>query len=44
MNSYIARRSIGIEKGLLSARDKRMGVLNELFGAVRKFEILDITL
>ena len=34
LNSYIARRSIRIQKGVLSARDKRMGVLNELIGAV----------
>jgi len=35
LNSYIARRSIRIEKGLLAASDKRMGVLNELIGAVK---------
>ncbi|GLB44359.1 putative ABC transporter transmembrane region [Lyophyllum shimeji] len=35
LNSYVARRSIRIQKGLLSARDKRMGVLNELIGAVK---------
>ncbi|KAF5378578.1 hypothetical protein D9615_007121 [Tricholomella constricta] len=35
LNSFIARRSIRIQKGLLSARDKRMGVLNELIGAVK---------
>jgi hypothetical protein len=34
LNSYIARRSIRIQKGVLAARDKRMGVLNELIGAV----------
>ena len=34
LNSFIARRSIRIQKGVLSARDKRMGVLNELIGAV----------
>ena len=31
----LARRSISISKGLLAARDKRMGVLNELLGAVK---------
>ncbi|RDB18199.1 ATP-dependent bile acid permease [Hypsizygus marmoreus] len=35
LNSYIARRSIRIQKGVLAARDKRMGVLNELIGAVK---------
>ena len=35
MNSYLARRHVRIQKGLLAARDKRMGVLNELIGAVR---------
>ncbi|TFK50633.1 P-loop containing nucleoside triphosphate hydrolase protein, partial [Heliocybe sulcata] len=35
LNSYIARRAIRIQKGLLAARDKRMGVLNELIGAVK---------
>ncbi len=34
LNSYIAKRSIRIQKGLMAARDKRMGVLNELIGAV----------
>lgn len=34
LNSYIARRSIRIQKGVLAAKDKRMGVLNELIGAV----------
>jgi hypothetical protein len=34
LNSYIAR-SIRIQKGVLAARDKRMGVLNELISAVR---------
>lgn len=37
LNTYIAKRNIKIEKSLLSARDKRMGVLNELIGAVSKF-------
>ncbi|THH08106.1 hypothetical protein EW145_g2928 [Phellinidium pouzarii] len=35
LNSFIARRSIRIQKGLLGARDKRMGVLNELIGAIK---------
>ncbi|KAF9459383.1 multidrug resistance-associated ABC transporter [Collybia nuda] len=35
LNSFVARRSIRIQKGVLSARDKRMGVLNELIGAVK---------
>jgi len=34
LNSFIAKRSIRIQKGLLAARDKRMGVLNELISAV----------
>ncbi|KAG6905629.1 hypothetical protein DXG01_001538, partial [Tephrocybe rancida] len=35
LNSYIARRSIRIQKGLLGARDRRMGVLSEMMGAVK---------
>ncbi|KAF8220228.1 hypothetical protein L208DRAFT_1335072 [Tricholoma matsutake] len=35
LNSFIARRSIRIQKGLLAARDKWMGVLNELIGSVK---------
>ena len=35
LNSFIARRSIRIQKGVMTARDKRMGVLNELIGAVK---------
>ncbi|KAG6908490.1 hypothetical protein DXG01_004424 [Tephrocybe rancida] len=35
LNSYIARSSIRIQKGLLAARDRRMGVLSEMIGAVR---------
>jgi hypothetical protein len=34
LNSFLARRNIRIVKGLLAARDKRMGVLDELIGAV----------
>jgi hypothetical protein len=33
-NSLISKRAIRIQKGLMAARDKRMGVLNELIGAV----------
>ncbi|TDL21671.1 multidrug resistance-associated ABC transporter [Rickenella mellea] len=35
LNSFIARRSIRIQKGVMAARDKRMAVLNELIGAVK---------
>ena len=35
LNSMIARRSIEIQKGVMAARDKRMGVLNELISAVK---------
>jgi hypothetical protein len=35
LNSYVSKRAIRIQKGLSAARDKRMGVLNELIGAVR---------
>ncbi|KAI0065886.1 multidrug resistance-associated ABC transporter [Artomyces pyxidatus] len=35
LNSYITKRSIRIQKGVMAARDKRMGVLNELIGAVK---------
>ncbi|TCD65592.1 hypothetical protein EIP91_002477 [Steccherinum ochraceum] len=35
LNNFIARRSIRIQKGVSAARDKRMGVLNELIGAVK---------
>jgi hypothetical protein len=34
LNSYFMKRSIRIQKGLSAARDKRMGVLSELIGAV----------
>jgi hypothetical protein len=34
LNSILARRNIRIQKGLLAARDKRMGVLDELIRAV----------
>ncbi|KAJ7727894.1 hypothetical protein B0H16DRAFT_1677216 [Mycena metata] len=35
LNSYISRRSIRIQKGVLKAKDARMGVLNELISAVK---------
>ncbi|KAF8554053.1 hypothetical protein OG21DRAFT_1497299 [Imleria badia] len=35
LNSYLMKRSIRIQKGVASARDKRMAVLNELIGAVK---------
>lgn len=35
LNSYITKRSIRIQKGVATARDKRMGILNELISAVR---------
>ena len=36
LNSMIGRRSVRIQKGVSVARDKRMGVLNEVVTAVRK--------
>ncbi|KIY50596.1 hypothetical protein FISHEDRAFT_39032 [Fistulina hepatica ATCC 64428] len=35
LNSLIAKRSIRIQKGVSAARDKRMGVLSELIGAIK---------
>ncbi|KAJ8489168.1 hypothetical protein ONZ45_g13681 [Pleurotus djamor] len=35
LNSFIAKRSIRIQKGFLAAKDKRMGVVNELIGAIK---------
>ncbi|KAI0092260.1 multidrug resistance-associated ABC transporter [Irpex rosettiformis] len=35
LNNFVARRAVRIQKGLSSARDKRMGVLNELITAVK---------
>ncbi|KAF8579651.1 multidrug resistance-associated ABC transporter [Ramaria rubella] len=35
LGSFLTKRSIRIEKGLLAARDKRMGVVNELLNAVK---------
>lgn len=35
LNSFVMKRSIRIQKGVATSRDKRMGVLNELIGAVK---------
>ncbi|KAI0339052.1 multidrug resistance-associated ABC transporter [Trametopsis cervina] len=35
LNNLVARRAVRIHKGLSNARDKRMGVLNELITAVK---------
>jgi hypothetical protein len=35
LNNFLATRSVRINKGTMGARDKRMGVLNELIGAVK---------
>jgi hypothetical protein len=35
LNSYLTKRSIRIQKGVLKAKDARMGVLNELISAVK---------
>ncbi|KZT05166.1 multidrug resistance-associated ABC transporter [Laetiporus sulphureus 93-53] len=35
LNNYVSRRAVRIHKGLSNARDKRMGVLNELIGAMK---------
>ncbi|KAI0772936.1 multidrug resistance-associated ABC transporter [Trametes elegans] len=35
LNNFVAKRSVRIQKGVSTARDKRMGVLNELIGAVK---------
>lgn len=37
LNSLLSKRSVRIQKGTMAARDKRMGVLNELIGAVSRF-------
>ena len=34
LNSIVTKRGIAIQKSVLAARDKRMGVLTELFGSV----------
>ena len=41
LNSFLTKRSIRIQKGVMTARDKRMGVLNELIGAVCYFLFRD---
>ncbi|KAJ7222262.1 hypothetical protein GGX14DRAFT_694507 [Mycena pura] len=35
LNSFLTKRSIRIQKGVLKARDERMGVLTELIGAIK---------
>ncbi|GBE87310.1 ATP-dependent bile acid permease [Sparassis crispa] len=35
LNNYVAKRAVRIQKGVSTARDKRMSVLNELIGAVK---------
>lgn len=35
LNSIVSKRAVRIHKGVSSARDKRMGVLNELIGAMK---------
>lgn len=35
LNSFLTKRSIRIQKAVMTARDKRMGVLNELIGAIK---------
>ncbi|KAJ7057949.1 hypothetical protein C8F01DRAFT_1210797 [Mycena amicta] len=35
LNSYLTKRSIRIQKGVLKARDERMSVLTELIGAIK---------
>ncbi|CDO68600.1 hypothetical protein BN946_scf184996.g31 [Trametes cinnabarina] len=35
LNNFVAKRAVRIQKGLSTARDKRMGVLNELISAVK---------
>ncbi|PFH45713.1 hypothetical protein AMATHDRAFT_158119 [Amanita thiersii Skay4041] len=35
LNSWVAKRSIRIQKGSMAARDKRMAVLTELIGSVK---------
>lgn len=34
LNNFVAKRAVRIQKGISTARDKRMGVLNELISAV----------
>jgi hypothetical protein len=42
-NNFISQRAIRIQKGLSSARDKRMGVLNEIITTVRLNCFHDVT-
>ncbi|KAI0357032.1 multidrug resistance-associated ABC transporter [Trametes cingulata] len=35
LSNFVSKRAIRIQKGVSTARDKRMGVLNELIGAVK---------
>ncbi|KAI0945816.1 hypothetical protein AcV7_009953 [Taiwanofungus camphoratus] len=35
LNNFVAKRAVRIQKGVSNARDKRMGVLNELIGAIK---------
>lgn len=35
LSSFLSRQSIRIQKGVLKARDERMGVLTELIGAIK---------
>ncbi len=35
LNNFVAKRSIRIQKGVSTARDKRMGVLNELISGIK---------
>lgn len=39
LNNWVARRAVRIHKGLSTARDKRMGVLNELITAVSRLRL-----
>jgi ABC-type multidrug transport system fused ATPase/permease subunit len=41
LNSFLTKRSIRIQKGVTTARDKRMGVLNELISAVSYYSFCD---
>ena len=42
LNNFVAKRAMRIQKGMSNARDKRMGVINELISAVRSFEFLRV--
>ena len=35
LNNILSRRAIRIQKGVMAARDRRMGVVNELLGALK---------